>query len=276
MPNLIIDLFVDRVDLVEEGANSAAFIELYKRKEPIKMELDQILAELKPEHAEVIKSKLGEVTTLETELAKAKEDNEKLTSDLEQTNEVLKETEGKIPCDCPGEADENGNCKTCGRKKLQKSGSSFDETETLTKSLPKEVQEYLEVVKSQKIAAEEALRKANEEKIQSEAIAKAANLKSLPVEQDKLVDILKGASKDVVDLLESLNSAIDATVLGEVGKSASNQSSVATDSNTAWNKIEVEAEKIVKSAGVTKQKAIAQVIKEQPSLYRDYLNGGAE
>ena len=33
MPYELKDLVIDRVDLVDEGANSAAFIELYKRKE---------------------------------------------------------------------------------------------------------------------------------------------------------------------------------------------------------------------------------------------------
>ena len=33
MPYLLEDLVITRVDLVDEGANSAAFIELYKRKE---------------------------------------------------------------------------------------------------------------------------------------------------------------------------------------------------------------------------------------------------
>ena len=33
MPYLLEDLVIERIDLVDEGANSAAFIEIYKRKE---------------------------------------------------------------------------------------------------------------------------------------------------------------------------------------------------------------------------------------------------
>ena len=261
VPNLVVDLLVDRVDLVEEGANSAAFIELYKRKEPKQMELDQILSELKPEHAEVIKSKISELDTVQEELKKAKGENETLTADLEKTKESLKEVEEKLSAE----------------EEAAKS-AAFDDTETLVKSLPKEVQEYVSVIKAKQLAAEEEVRKANEAKATSEAIAKAATLKSLPVEQEKLVSILKGASPDVVSVLETINNAIDVTVLSEVGKSAGNSTSTATDANTAWNKIEAEAAKIVKSAGdkISKQKAIAQVIKEKPELYREYLEGGAE
>lgn len=261
MPNLVIDLLVDRVDLVEEGANSAAFIELYKRKEPKQMDLDQILGELKPEHAEVIKSKIGELETVQEELSKAKCENETLTADLEKAQEDLKEAE----------------LKRLKEEEAAKA-ASFDDTETLVKSLPKEVQDYVNVIKAKQLAAEEAVRKANEAKATSEAIAKAATLKSLPVEQEKLVSILKGASPDVVSVLETINNAIDVTVLGEVGKSAKGTSPAAKDPNVAWNKIEAEADKIVKSAGetISKQKAIAQVIKEKPELYREYLEGGAE
>ena len=54
MPNILTDLIIDRVDLVDEGANSAAFVELFKRKEQGNpMELSEILSKMKPEHAGV-------------------------------------------------------------------------------------------------------------------------------------------------------------------------------------------------------------------------------
>ena len=54
MPNIIVGLVVDRVDFVDEGANSAAFIKMYKRREKDDMDLEEVLAKLKPEHAEVV------------------------------------------------------------------------------------------------------------------------------------------------------------------------------------------------------------------------------
>ena len=46
MPNMMTDLVIDRVDLVEEGCNSAAFIRLYKSRGE-KMSYESILKSLK-------------------------------------------------------------------------------------------------------------------------------------------------------------------------------------------------------------------------------------
>ena len=261
---MVVKLIVNRVDLVKEGANSAAFIELYKRKES-NMTIEEILNDMKDEHAKVIKSKIqaceadvtkanGNVTALTADLKKAKEDLEDATTKLDEAALKLKAEEEK------------------------KAAGNFDEAETM-KSLPKEVREYVDILKSQKELAEEAVRKANEQSVHSEAVAKAATLKSLPVKQEALVSILKGATPELVEVLSTIGKAIDATVLGEVGKS--NAGSGATgnvDSNAAWAKIEAEADKIMKSGkdGLTKQKAITQVIKSKPELYKAYIDGGAE
>lgn len=273
MPNIVTDLIVDRVDLVEEGANSAAFIELYKRRESKPdMTLEEILEQMKQEHAAVIKAKIAEsdtaVSTLQTDLAKAKEELQTATDDLAKAKEELDKAKACKECGEP--LNEEGKCpKGCG---TEKSGTGFDETEVVKSASP-ELASYIATLKSKKDAAEEEIRKANEAKAEAEAIAKAASLKSLPIEQEKLVGILKGATPDLVDILTSINSAIDTTVLDEVGKST--KGNVATDSNVAWSKIETAADTIAKNAGITKQAAIAQVIKEQPQLYKDYLNGGA-
>lgn len=278
VPNMVLELMVDRVDLVEEGANSAAFIEVYKRKESKRMTVEEILEEMKAEHAAVIKAKITEADTAATDLVKANETVTALTQKLATTEKSLKEAQDKLPCECEGEADETGVCKACNRKKLQKAGNAaFDETETI-KSLPEAARKYLETIKSQKDAAEESLRKSKEAAIEAEAVAKAATLKSLPVEQTTLVNILKSASKEVVDALTAAATAIDKTVLVEAGKSAGGQAAATQDSNLAWSKIETEAEKVMKSATekISKAKAIAQVIETRPELYKEYLKGGAE
>lgn len=268
MPNLVTDLIVDRVDLVDEGANSAAFIALYKRKEPETMTWEEILQDLEPEHAEVLKAKIAEGDKAITDLADT-------TSKLNDTQETLKATEAKLPCECDGEADENGICKECGRKKAVAKNAAFDETEVL-KNAPKELMGYIETLKSQKAAAEAIVRQATEERIEAEATAKALTLKSLPIEQAKLVGILKGASTEIVDLLAAANTAIEVAVLGEVGKAAGTATNAA-DSNKAWAKIETEADKLMKSKdGLTKEQAIAQVVKAMPQLYKEYVDGGAE
>lgn len=278
MPNVIIDLMVDRVDLVEEGANSAAFVELFKRREKQKMTVEEILGELTPEHAEVIKSAIDAAAnslTAEqakvTALEKAKEDLEVTVSNLTKAKE---DAEAKVPCECDGEAAEDGTCKTCGKKKVAKGVSGIDEEETL-KGLPESMRAYVEKLKLKNAAAEEEVRKANELKVHNEAVAKAATLKSLPVEEASLVDILKSADSKIVDMLTTINAAINTTVLGEVGKSASGAAGTG-DRDSAWAKIEIEAGKIEKSSNVTKQKAITMAIEANPNLYKDYLNGGAK
>lgn len=276
MPYLITDLIVNRVDLVDEGANSAAFIELFKRKEK-SMEFSEILSKLKPEHATVVEAELNkvkeELTNTTEELTKAKEAIDEKDRILTETNEALEKANAELEtykekdfCTCDGEEDEDGMCKACGKPKK---GAGFDETEVL-KSMPEAAKAAYIKMREQKEAAEEQVRKAAEEKAENEAIAKAATMKSLPVEQEVLVGILKNCDQSVVDVLNAAAVAIDNAVLGEVGKSNSE-----THNADAWGKIEAEASKIMENdKSVTKQKAISMVIKQKPELYREYLNGG--
>lgn len=282
MPYLLLDLVVDRVDLVDEGANSAAFVELYKRKERnTAMDMNEILSKMKPEHAKVIQDQLNSVST---ELTKAKEDlaaatseKETVKADLAKANadldaanntiETLKAKQSEEPCQCDGEADENGVCKACGRRK--KSSTSFDEEETI-KSMPEPARSAFMKMRAQRDAAEEEVRKAKEAEKTSAAIAKAAELKALPVESEKLVEVLKGCDASMVDILTTINAAIEGTVLTEVGKSSSGSTN--TD---AWAKIEAKATEIASRDKVTKQKAVSIAISENPNLYKEYLQGGA-
>lgn len=287
MPYLLEDLVIDRVDLVDEGANSAAFIELYKRKErSATMDIKEILSKMKPEHSAVIQAELdklsGEVTkakedlaTVTTECSTAKQDLEKAKEDLKAANEGKEKVESELEtlkakqseeCECNGEADENGMCKVCGKPKKK---VAFDEEETL-KSMPAAARAMFIKMRTQKEAAEEEVRKAKDAEAQAEAVAKAAELKALPIETDKLVGVLKNCSAETVDVLTTINAAIEGTVLDEVGKS--NPGSKGAD---AWAKIEAKADEIAKRDSVTKQKAVSIAIKENPELYKEYLQGGA-
>lgn len=287
MPYVLSDLVIDRVDFVEEGANSAAFIEICKRKEqPKSMEMSEILSKLKPEHAAVIQQAFdgvnadlskaradldvanAAITEKDAELIKAREQLDSANATIaDRDNEltVLKSKE----CSCDGEAGEDGVCKACGKPKKS---TSFDETEVL-KSMPEHLRAEFLKMRSQKEAAEEQVRKNAEEKLEAEAVAKAATLKALPVEQQVLVDIIKNSDKAVVDVLSTVAAAIEGSVLDEVGKSGQGKT---LTSDTAWDKIEAEAVKIAERDNITKQKAVAAVIKEQPELYKEYLNGGKQ
>lgn len=289
MPYLLEDLVVDRVDLVDEGANSAAFIELYKRKEQVAtMDIKEILSKMKPEHSAVIQAELdklsGDITkakadlvtvtserdTATQDLAKAKNDLTAANDELGKTRSELEtlKAKGSGECTCDGEADENGTCKVCGKPKPKKK-ADFDEEETL-KSLPEAARAMFAKMRAQKEAAEEEVRKAKEAEKTAEAVAKAAELKALPIESEKLVGVLKNCGADMIDVLTTINAAIEGTVLSEVGKSSSG--SGGTD---AWSKIEAKADEIAKRDNVTKQKAVSIAIKENPDLYKEYLQGGA-
>lgn len=278
MPYLLEDLVIDRVDLVDEGANSEAFIELYKRKETTAtMRIEEILSKMKPEHSTVIKEELdklsNDVTKHKSELDALTAEHEATVTELNKSKEDLATANSEIEvlkskkpdkCECDGEADENGICKECGKPKK----AAFDEEETI-KSMPADIKAMFAKMKAQKDAAEEELRKAKDAEVHSAAVAKAAELKALPIEKGKLVGVLKSCSPDMVEILTTINAAIEGTVLTEVGKS---HTAGTTD---AWSKIEAKADEIAKSQNVTKQKAISIAIKNNPELYKEYLQGGA-
>lgn len=257
MPNILLNLEVDRVDLVDEGANSEAFIKLYKRKErQDAMNFEEILAKMKPEHADVIRQEItkakcegtdaasqemagmkDKLTKAEEEVAKAKEDLSKLTAELETVTKAKTEEQ------------------------------PFEE---VIKSLDPTVQEVFKSLKSQKEAAEAVVKQLNEKKLEDEAVAKAKELKSLPVEEAKLVSVVKGLSDEVYDILKAASKAIETGGLfEEIGKSKGEAN------NDAWSKIEKKADEIADAEKISKQKAIAKVVKENPDLYREYLKGGA-
>lgn len=265
MPYLLEDLVITRVDLVDEGANSAAFIELYKRKERSdKMELKDIIAKMNPEHAAVVQS---EIDNLSSEVTKAKESVAALTNERDSAKEALEKAMGDLKV-----ANEE-LAKAKEELEALKANDAASNEEDIIKAMPEEARALYTKMKAQKEAAEEAIRKAKEAEAQATAIAKAAELKAIPIEQDKLVGILKGASPELLEVLTAINSAVESTVLGEVGKRSPGQAS--SSSEEAWAKIEAKAAEIAKAKGISKAKAISQAVDENPDLYKEYLQGGA-
>lgn len=252
MPYLLEDLVIDRVDLVDEGANSAAFITLYKRKEQsTTMGTKEILEKMKPEHAAVVQK---EIDSLTADVAKAKADLATANATLTTTNDELTKVKSEL-------------------NTLKGQQAPAPSQEEILKTLPKEAQELITKLNSQKAAAEEALRKAQEAEVNAAAVAKAAELKALPIEQAKLVGLIKNCSPEMLELLGTISKAIEGTVLTEVGKTKPGEA--ATAGATVWSKIEAKADEIAKAKGITKAKAITQVINDNPELYREYLEGGA-
>lgn len=248
MPNFLLDLHVDRVDLVDEGANSAAFIKLYKGKETNKnMNYEEILKSMKPEDAAVIVAQVekakGEIpAATTTELNKAKADLQKSEDDKKKLEDKVAEMSKPTPS-----------------------------TEDVLKGLDPTVKAMFEQLKSKADAAETAIKKMNDQKIEDEAIAKAKDLKNIPVEESKLVEIVKGASTELMDVLKAANAAIN-TKLTETG---SGRGDTTADAKSAWGKIEKKAQGIAAEMKITQAAAISEVIKRHPELYQEYLDGGA-
>lgn len=273
MPYLLEDLVVDRVDLVDEGANSAAFIELFKRKERKEsMGYKEVITKMSPEQSKLIQAELDR---LAGEVTKAKEDLKAKSIEFEETKKQLDEANGKLETtknDLAEVKSELGALKEEGNGDSQKK-TAFDEEETI-KAMPKEAREVFTKMKAQKDAAEEALRKAKDAEKHAEAVAKAATLKSLPIEQSKLVELVKSVSPDVLEVFTTLAAAMDETVLGEVGKSKAGAATAST-SNEAWAQIEAKAAEVAKKDNISKAKAISKVVNENSDLYKQYLQGGA-
>ncbi len=275
MPYKLEDLVIDRVDLVDEGANSEAFITLYKRKES-SMKLEEIIAGLKPDHAAVVTKALEDKDKL---VAKATEDLTTAQSKIEMLEKAATPASGHIDQpfvtrdDDDGEAPDGDNDCDDRKKEAGNNSQSFDEDQTL-KAMPAEVRELYKSMQNRLVAAEAAVKKAADEKIHADAIAKAATLKAIPVATDKLVEVIKSATPGVLEILETVSTALEATALSEVGKSGL-ESTFTKSANAAWEKIEKAAGELAEKNGYTLQKGISEVIAQQPKLYQDYLDGGA-
>ena len=273
MPYLLEDLVVDRVDLVDEGANSAAFIELFKRKERKEsMDYKEVIAKMSPEQGKLVQAELDK---LAGEVTKAKEDLATVTTERDEAKKQLDETNGKLETanDDLATAKSELDALKQDEGKDGAAKAAFDEEETM-KAMPKEARELFTKMKAQKNAAEEELRKAKDAEKHAEAVAKAATLKSLPIEQAKLVELVKSATPEVLELLATVATAMDETVLGEVGKSKAGAGTAST-SNEAWAQIEAKADEVAKKDSISKAKAISKVVNENPDLYKQYLQGGA-
>lgn len=244
MSNLVIALEVDRVDLVDAGSNSEAYIRLYKRKESNEsMSYEEILQKIKPEHREIILAELEKAkasNNMQEELDAALA--EKQCKDAEITK--LKETIAT----------------------LEKKTNKNDDYETIMKNASPEMQEIFKKLDAERKAAELISKQLENEKLEAIAKSKAAELKALPIEQDKLVNIVKNISDEVYEVLKAANKLI---IDGPVLKSAIGTSSV-TKNTDAWAKIESKAMDLMTAENISKQQAVTKVIKAEPDLYKEY------
>lgn len=266
VPTELKNLKINRVDLVPEGANSAAFVTLFKGKELKPVDFEELMHKMKPEYATVINEHVSA-------LLKAKDESDAALSTANATIASLQTDLEKAKQD-----KEAAEAAAEEAKKAAEGTTSFDEDEQLAKSiegLDPQVREYFERITKQKDAAEEIAKAALAKEKRAEAEAKAEELKALPVEKAKLVDFIEKSNDTAgIEMLSAIAKGIEATVLTEVGKSNATNTFTAS-AEDAWGKIEASAKDIAKSRNISKEAAVAAVISEQPDLYREYLKGGA-
>lgn len=246
--NWLVNIEYNRVDFVKEGANSPAFIKLFKSKGGNTMDLEEILKSMKPEHAEVIRKALAQSKTDADEaVAKAKADAE---------TEIAKAKAELTPPPAPGASEE----------------------EILKTVKDPAVRALLETSIAKTKAAEAVAKKLKDEQDEKDAIAKAKEVPNLGAEEATMTSVykkLKSADPALCDevfgIFKSASALISTgAVFTEIGKGAGNHETAASE-DAAWSKIEAAADAIAKSTNVSKSAAITQAIEENPRLYADYL-----
>lgn len=252
--NYLLNIEYDRVDLVKEGANSKAFIKLLKSKGGSTMTFEELLAKLTPEHAEIVKTAMKAKEDAMTEaVAKAKTAEEALQVAQEEVQK-LKDAEPV---------------------------TGTTEEEILKSVKDPAVKALLETQIAKAKAAEDLVRKAREEALSTEAIAKAKEVPNIGAEDAVLADVykkLKQADASLCDEVFGIFKAASALIaeggsLSEIGKSVGGNTSVegSVSEDAAWGKIEKAAVEIAKTRNISKSAAVGAVIKENPDLYNAYL-----
>lgn len=248
------NLVITKVALCEEGACSAAHIKLFKRRENVPMTYEEILKSLTPEQQEVLKAKDAEmdakVSTAESDKKKAEEDKAKAEGEMNKAKE-----------------------------ELAKAKAPTQTEEDLMKSLSPELQSIFKAQQSRLAAAEAIAKQAAEEQATSLAKSKVALLKSIPGEESAKVELIKSLnSKDanlanqVIDILEKANAVIEKGAAFTTAGSTGGDTGTAGSAEACYAAIEKAAEPIALAKSISKEQAVAIVIKEKPQLYQDYLN----
>lgn len=258
MPNYLFDLEVDRVDLVDEGANSAAHIMFFKNKGGNEMDAQQIIGALKPEHKQVVEAYIEKAKEdAATEACKAKEKtDDTLKADLEAAKGEVEKAKTTIST-LEAEVED--------LKKSKVAKSNEVDFEEVLKGMDPAAAEVIKKMKADNEAHAIEVAKMKEEKATQEAVAKANTLKALPIEQTKLAEIIKkGIDADLLNALESIAQVCENSDLFKAkGTGATN-----ADALDSWEAVDAKAAEIAKAKSVSIEKARAQILKENPDLYR--------
>ncbi|MFA7018529.1 MAG: hypothetical protein WC239_06060 [Sphaerochaetaceae bacterium] len=151
-----------------------------------------------------------------------------------------------------------------------------DVPEDVIKGLPEAVQKILRDSQKEAKEAKDLVKKLEDEAMNREYVAKAMVFKALPIKAEELGPVLKRvaqSSKDDYDKVEAVLKAANELVernnllMKELG--ASGGSDTGSD---VWTRVETAANNLIaKSADpLSKEQAIAQVLRDNPELYSEY------
>lgn len=277
------NLVITKVALVDEGSCSAAHIKLYKRKEGGSniMELEDLLKLIPENQREAAKACIEKVKQATADATKTKTEAEMEDMMDNGVNEAI-DNPDKTPAK---DTKKGALAKVAGKikglnteiSKVKNAGTASEEE--LLKNVDPAVRAILEKARTQAAAAEAIAKKMQDDAETSEALVKAKELPNLNVKADELAAVLKSLKNTdtktfdtVYGILKSANEMIKAGEnLGELGKSTSTET-ITKEADSAWADIESKAAEIQKAKSCTKEAAIATAVKENPQLYKKYLD----
>lgn len=158
--------------------------------------------------------------------------------------------------------------KTVDKVNIFKADGTID-----MEAVPEEMKDSVEKLFKQMTDAQELIKKAEDEKVTREYVAKAAEYKNLAVKPEEFGLTLKAlatAAPAEYTKLEAVLKAADAALtkgglFAEIGTSGGGEQA------TAWGKIEKAAEARAAKENITKAEAVSKILDENPALYNEYL-----
>lgn len=259
MPTKLKNLIITKVALVDEGSCSAADIKLYKRKEGGNVNMltfDEVVKSLPAEQQTVITEAVVKAKAELPTGAMSAEDATKTRAQMMAAEARAKKAE-----------EEMAKSKTPAAGDSVEDILKRDDLDPVMKATFTAIYNEAQVQKG-------LIQKMKEEQENATIIAKASGLEHLPEKDTKVIEFLKsikgvdGAVDAAIGILKSAEDLIaKGAAFTEIGSG-----SAAGSTNDAWAKIEKMADEMVKTQTITKAKAITDVIKQKPELYKAYMD----
>lgn len=295
------NLIIDRVDLVDRGDNPEAHINLFKRKDSEPYDfirrggeddiedtvVDNFIEKL---YNRIKKGDDEKMPKALEEFLKGLESSQKdaLEAPLKKAAENMEEEELKNLLDLMKGDLHKGEDNDYDAEKLKEEneklkqqikelkegtnkgeGDDDDDMQKYLKSLPEDVRKKIE-------DTEKLAKQLQEEREEQKFADMAKQLTNLPAKDEEIIPVLKSIKSDgeednVEKLISILKAADEAVERANVIQKQLGQDGDGQQGSDAWSKIESKAEECMKSnPDLTKEQAIKNIIKQDPSLYKEY------